>query len=59
MNGLASVLGSVAAILVAMRAGFTAVLLAGAGVYALGLLAFLLHRRRPVAWRAAGQPVSG
>jgi hypothetical protein len=58
LNGLTSVLGSVAAILIAMNAGFTVVLVAGAVVYAAGLLAFLLHRRTAV-WRAAGQPVSG
>jgi hypothetical protein len=52
------VLGSVAAILIAMRAGFTVVLVAGAAVYAAGLLVFLLHRRAAV-WRTAGQPVSG
>jgi hypothetical protein len=58
LNGLTSVLGSVAAILIAMNAGFTVVLVAGAVVYAAGLPAFLLHRRTAV-WRAAGQPVSG
>jgi hypothetical protein len=58
VNGITSVLGSVAAILIAMRAGFTSVLLAGAAVYLLGLLAFLLHRRS-AAWSLAGRPVSG
>lgn len=59
VNGITSVLGSVAAIMIAMRAGFTVVLVAGAAVYALGLSAFLLHRRRPAAMRTARQPVSG
>jgi hypothetical protein len=55
LNGLTSVLGSVAAVMVAMRAGFTVVLVAGAAVYVVGLLMFLLHRRSAV-WHAAGQP---
>jgi hypothetical protein len=42
-----------------MRAGFTVVLVAGAVVYGIGLLAFLVHRRRPAAVRTARQPASG
>jgi hypothetical protein len=52
LNGITSVLGSVAAILIAMSAGFTTVLLAGAAAYAVGLLMFLFHRRSAF-WHAA------
>jgi hypothetical protein len=45
LNGITSVLGSVAAILIAMSAGFTTVLLAGATAYAVGLSTFLFHQR--------------
>lgn len=56
INGITSVLASIAAVAMAMRMGFTMVVLAGALVYGLGFLAFLLHR---APWRrttVAGRP---
>jgi spermidine synthase len=41
VNGFTSVLGSTSAVVLAMEVGFSAVMLATAGVYAVGLLAFL------------------
>ena len=45
VNGLASVIASVATIIGAMRFGFDAMLLLGSALYALGFVAFQLHMR--------------
>ncbi len=45
INGLTSVAASILAIIIAMRIGFTAVLLFGSGVYLLGYFAFRHHLR--------------
>ncbi|UCD83415.1 MAG: hypothetical protein JSU92_08835 [Deltaproteobacteria bacterium] len=46
INGLTSVMGSVLAIILAMRFGFTMVILLGCLVYAFGLVAIVHHLRR-------------
>jgi hypothetical protein len=43
INGLTSVAASIIAIILAMKFGFTAVVLLGSGVYTLGYLAFAYH----------------
>ena len=45
INGLTSVMGSVLAIIIAMRIGFTIVVLFGCVTYLLGLFAILYHLR--------------
>lgn len=56
INGITSVLASIAAVAIAMRIGFTWVVLIGACVYVLGFASFLLHllpsRRVPAPARA-------
>jgi len=47
MNGALSVLGATVAIFIAMNWGFGMTLLAAAGTYALGLLAFLAATQTP------------
>jgi len=45
INGLTSVTGSILAIIIAMRIGFTVVVLLGCLTYCLGLIAILNHLR--------------
>lgn len=45
INGLTSVMGSVLAIIIAMRIGFSMVIFLGCATYALGLCAMLYHMR--------------
>jgi len=69
INGLTSVAGSILAVVLAMRIGFTAVVLLGAVVYVAGYVAFLRHLspstkplakspqlKTPVSERASQQP---
>ncbi len=46
INGLTSVMASILVIILAMRVGFNAVVLLGAGVYLVGAAAMALHARR-------------
>jgi spermidine synthase len=56
INGITSVLASVAAVAIAMQTGFTLVVAVGAAVYVFGFVAFILHRRPWGAARIAAQP---
>lgn len=46
INGLTSVMASILAVILAMRFGFTAVILIGAGIYAAGYVGMRWHLRR-------------
>ena len=54
VNGMTSVAGSIIAIILAMRFGFSMVLVLGAGIYAFGYAVMRFHTYRNASWKIFG-----